>query len=301
MHWSLRLVLAVLLLAAAAIHSLETSAHFEEDAIYGWFFLAMGLTQSAAAIAIIIRPGRRILMITAAGSLAIIAVWAITRTAGIPLGAEAGTVEAVGRPDLMASALELSTAALAFWAVRLRRPIRLPIFAAPLSMLVALTAIVLAATGGREACEHFDSQYGPLAAIDGHSVLPRDTPEAQVGLGKEKSLLAGFVINCGSDDVLVRRVEVLTQTGEAVRIEALDVFPEHHQQEEDDPHHALPGDPVAVAPTEDHPEMAVFARARGVEEGTHFLNGLRISYLYKGRAMTQVFATALAIRVEAAG
>lgn len=292
-----RLILALLLIATAAIHFLEGPAHFEEDAIYGWFFLGTGFAQSAAAIALIVRPGRRLLLITGAGSLAVVAVWASSRTVGIPVGAEAGSIEPVSRPDLIATVLELGAAAISIWALKLRRQPRLPALAVPIVLVVVGAAVVLAATGAREACEHFHPQYGPLAAVDGHSILPEGTAESRLHVGMKKSLLAGFVVNCGSQVVKIKSVSVLTDAGDAVRIEGLEVLPAQHRES----YHPDLKKQVAVAPTDDRPQMAVFARARGVSEGMYFLNGLRIAYIYKGAVRSQVFATNLVIRVEEEG
>lgn len=298
--WSLpvRFVLALFLIAASAIHFLEVPAHFEEDAIYGWFFLGTGLAQSAAAIALTIRPSRRLLLITVAGSLAIVAVWAITRTVGIPVGAQAGIIEPVGRPDLVATALELGTAAIGIWVLKLQRQPHVPALAVPIGLVFGVAAVVLATTGTREACEHFDPQYGPLAAVDGHSILPEGTAESSLPVGTQKTLLAGFIVNCGSQYLKIKSVSVLTDAGDAVRIEGLKVLPAHHRDDESKSHHPDWETSVAVAPTDETPEMAVFVRARGISQGMYYLNGLRIVYLYRGAVRSQVFATNLVVRVE---
>jgi hypothetical protein len=48
---------------------------------------------------------------------ATVALWMLTRTAGLPVGPDAGTVEAAALPDLAATALEIILMACALWAV----------------------------------------------------------------------------------------------------------------------------------------------------------------------------------------
>jgi hypothetical protein len=66
------MLVSVLLLGAGAIHFFETPSHFAEDALYGWFFIALGVGQTLGAVVVAIRPNRKLLILVAAGSIAIL-------------------------------------------------------------------------------------------------------------------------------------------------------------------------------------------------------------------------------------
>ena len=51
------------------------------------------------------------------GSLFLVAVWALSRTSGLPFGPEPGVPEEIGVPDLVSVALELVTAAACGWSL----------------------------------------------------------------------------------------------------------------------------------------------------------------------------------------
>jgi hypothetical protein len=55
------------------------------------------------------RPSRPLVAAGAPGNLAIIVLWVITQTAGIPLGPGAGTTESVGGLDILATGFEVVT------------------------------------------------------------------------------------------------------------------------------------------------------------------------------------------------
>ncbi len=95
-------------------------AHFKEWWGYGVFFLAAALCLIAYGLALITdaidpryMPGninrirRRLYGLGVAGNLAILILYLVTRTVGIPLGPEFGSVETVGAPDVLAKASEL--------------------------------------------------------------------------------------------------------------------------------------------------------------------------------------------------
>ena len=104
-------------LAAAAVHGLVCPEHFREAFVYGLFFLTAAVAQLAWAVLVVVRPGRALLLCGALGNLAMIGLWAFTRVVAVPVGPGSGSTEAVGLPDLLATALELAVvvAALAAW------------------------------------------------------------------------------------------------------------------------------------------------------------------------------------------
>ena len=102
--------------AAGAVHGLVTPAHFEEWWGYGLFFLAATAAQVVYGLALLVgvldRPltageRRRLYALGMAGNLAILALYVVTRTTGIPwFGPEAGEVESVAAIDVVSKAIE---------------------------------------------------------------------------------------------------------------------------------------------------------------------------------------------------
>ena len=102
------LVLSAALLSAgaAAIHLAVAKVHFDEYALFGVFFVASGVAQLAWGLWLTLRPSRGLLLLGAVGNAPIVGLWALTRTAGLPLGPEHWKPEAVGFADVSASSLE---------------------------------------------------------------------------------------------------------------------------------------------------------------------------------------------------
>ena len=93
---------AALSLLAALLHVWVMPEHFEEWWGYGTFFLVVAIAQTLYAF-LLLRDASSPGLIWAGvlGNLAIIVLWAWTRTIGIPLfGPHAGEVEAIGVIDI---------------------------------------------------------------------------------------------------------------------------------------------------------------------------------------------------------
>ena len=136
---------------AAAVHFVVMPTHFEESWLYGVFFLVTATVQLSWALAVLTRPSRPVLAAGAAGNLAVLALWLVTRTAGIPLGPGAGEVESIGGLDILATGLEavvVVTAALALWHRSLpsRRSLRAVVTHRRLLLGVAAAAAVVTVT-----------------------------------------------------------------------------------------------------------------------------------------------------------
>jgi hypothetical protein len=99
---------AALSLVAALIHLWVTPEHLEEWWGYGAFFLVSAVAQALYAPLLLRRPDRAILLLGVAGNLAIVSLYLLTRTVGIPFfGPHAGESEEVGFTDLCATTSEL--------------------------------------------------------------------------------------------------------------------------------------------------------------------------------------------------
>ena len=102
---------AALSLLAALIHLWVAPEHFDEWWGYGTFFLVAAVAQALYAPLLLRRPNKTILLVGIAGNLAILVLYLLTRTLGIPFfGPEAGEVEGVGFADACATASELGIA-----------------------------------------------------------------------------------------------------------------------------------------------------------------------------------------------
>ena len=146
----LRLLLATGLVATAAIHAAVVREHLSEWPAAGLFFLLLTVAEvTTAGLLLARRKGG--LVAAALVSVGPLAVWLVSRTAGLPIGPEAGTAEAIGSPDLVACTLEVATlvAALALLSTAgwWRQPgLRAHHPALALVAVVALTTIGLGGT-----------------------------------------------------------------------------------------------------------------------------------------------------------
>ena len=130
---------AALSLVAALIHLWVMPEHFREWWGYGAFFLASAAAQVLYVPLLLGRPSRGILLLGVGGNLAIVSLYLLTRTVGIPLfGPHAGEVEGAGFMDLCATTSELGIVA-ALGAVLLRG---LPSDRRRLVLIVAAIALV---------------------------------------------------------------------------------------------------------------------------------------------------------------
>ena len=114
-----KLVGACVIVSGSA-HGLVTQQHFQEWWGYGVFFLTMAICLIGFGLALITdaidpryMPGdvnriRRVMYtVGAIGIVAILGLYLLTRTTGIPLGPGSGSVESVGVIDLLAKATEV--------------------------------------------------------------------------------------------------------------------------------------------------------------------------------------------------
>ena len=294
----------VLVLGAAAIHLIHAPIHFEDAALYGWFFLLTGSVQLGAGL-VLLKPRSRAFYLAAASfSLSIIGLWAITRTAGIPVGLRAGIVEPAGAPDLAAAALELLTAALLLGLASAR------ILTAPMVTARAAAAAVLAVTAAtaglvvvaernnRVICHHHNPDFGPLAALEGHSILPQGRPPVPIQMGRKALVLSGFLINCGSAPVEVTRAQPLSFVGDSAAIEAMTSLDAGHRPVESST--GVPSEgrsTITVPPSIRRPDLAIYSRVAPIEPGLSYLNAVKVTYRYRGKTASQPLATSVAFRV----
>jgi hypothetical protein len=107
-------VVAVSCVLAGAVHASVGPEHFREGVRFGVFFVVLCAVQFALAVAVLRRPSRHLVRLTALVSGGVVVLWLVTRTAGLPFGLD--EVEPVGFADSLASVAELVTiAACVVW------------------------------------------------------------------------------------------------------------------------------------------------------------------------------------------
>jgi hypothetical protein len=139
--------------AAATVHFAVISEHVEDYWLFGVFFGSAGLAQALFAVLVVQRPSRLVYAAGAAGNAAIVALWIVTRTAGLPMGPDPGEAEAVGTADVVSTVLELL---IVIGCVSLLlRPLRVrvhrPLLAAILLAAGLVTTIALVSITGAHA------------------------------------------------------------------------------------------------------------------------------------------------------
>jgi hypothetical protein len=113
---------AAMSVGAAAVHVVVCPEHLREAAIYGAFFATAATLQIGWALLALRHRAPWVAAAGAAGNLVAIALWAVTRTVGLPFGPEAGAVERVGILDVVATFYEVGVVVACCWAlVRFRR------------------------------------------------------------------------------------------------------------------------------------------------------------------------------------
>jgi hypothetical protein len=142
--------LASLSVGAAAIHFAVVFEHFEEYALYGAFFLVISWAQLIWPAVLIWRPSRLWLWLGIAGNAGVIAVYAASRTVGLPFGPDLHHAESIGALDVVSCVLEfgliVGCAALLWRPYLADRPVARRGAFARVAALIAVPVAVIAAT-----------------------------------------------------------------------------------------------------------------------------------------------------------
>jgi hypothetical protein len=128
-HAVVRWPLALLSVLAAAIHFIVTPEHYEEYALFGVFFAVLALFQLAWGLLVVQRPSPVVLLAGMVVNLAVVVIWLISRTSGLPIGPEAGEAEEIGLLDGVSTASEAVIVLVSAWLLtRAHRAERSPAF-----------------------------------------------------------------------------------------------------------------------------------------------------------------------------
>jgi hypothetical protein len=177
----LRWLLAALSLGAGVIHFAVSGEHYDLSWVHGGFFAVVAWLQLSFAIAVVIRPTRRLLTAGVVLNTGILGVWVMSRVWGAPFGSNPWTPEDVGWADALSSGFELGIVVLAL-AVLVRPAVAQyelrPAFARPVVGVAALGVAVIASLAFTPA---FASSHGHdeaggdakgKAAAEGHTHGP---------------------------------------------------------------------------------------------------------------------------------
>ena len=134
---------AVLVLASSLIHAAMIAVHFEEYWLFGICFAIAAVLQALWTAQIYSdRLNRPLLVAGIVGNVALIAVWALSRTIGMPLGPDAWTPEAVSAVDILSTLDELFAVILVAIALRCTRTRRAPISPIAIRLATGLTGVL---------------------------------------------------------------------------------------------------------------------------------------------------------------
>lgn len=109
----LRWLLAALSLGAGVIHFAVSGEHYDLSWAHGTFFAVVAWLQLSWAVAVVLRPTRRMLIAGVLLNAGIVGVWAVSRVWGVPIGPGAWTPESIAMSDALSSACEVGIVALA--------------------------------------------------------------------------------------------------------------------------------------------------------------------------------------------
>ena len=162
---------ALLTLGAAAIHLAVAPGHFNEYVPYGLFFISLGIIQVALAIAIVVAPRRRLFIAAAAGTSAVIGLWLMSRTVGVPIAPAPWHPEPVGSLDLIATFMEATSILLFLLLIRSpRRPkVRGRVRVGLATMPAALLAIFATWLGAGSALNPMPVAFSAAPAVPGQA------------------------------------------------------------------------------------------------------------------------------------
>ena len=165
-----------LLAFAAGLHLAAMPSHLSEGAAVGAFFLVVAVVQLAAAALVYRGTGPIVRALIAAGNLGVIAVWAVSRTAGL-----GGGPEPVALFDGLAVVVELAAVA-GLCLGSATRPARQGLTGLPALAVVALLVAGAGLPFAPAAHSHAEAgpgQHDPAADHhhDGIGHLPRPQPE----------------------------------------------------------------------------------------------------------------------------
>jgi hypothetical protein len=192
-------VLAALLAGAAGTHFAMAPSHADEWLAEGIAFAVTGWAQALLAVAVVLRPTRRVLVAGIVLNLAVLAAYVVSRTAGFPFGPQSGHSATVDFVDGLTAGLEVAFVALA--ALALFRPARQtwdwrPIPVAAGIAVLAVVGLTSGALASPSARDHARGGHG-AAAGDNSGDEAAAMPADHHGAGAEDAAAHADTVNVG--------------------------------------------------------------------------------------------------------
>jgi len=176
--------LASLSAAAAAIHFAVVFEHFRDYLLYGVFFLVLAWAQLIWPAVLLWRPSRLWLWLGLAGNAAVLAVYVLSRTAGLPFGPDLHHPEPVGALDVVSCVLQFALAAgcaALLWRPSLAdRPVRRRGGVAAAAAMLAVPVLAIAATAA-VMTPGWAGPEGPAGMASGSGMAASPTSPAGMG------------------------------------------------------------------------------------------------------------------------
>lgn len=119
---------ASLTIETGLLHLIACSDHFREWWGYGVFFLVVALCQIVGGAALLVKSSRGLYLTGIVGMAIVLAVWAVSRTVGVPIGPEGVGPEPIGLLDGACTLLEVTV--ICFLLRLLRHPSPAPLVGA---------------------------------------------------------------------------------------------------------------------------------------------------------------------------
>jgi hypothetical protein len=187
-------LLVPLLLASAAIHAAAAPVHFDQATSHGVAFVVFAVAGAALAAALVHRGSRRFALVASVPlNAGLVALWAVSRTAGLP-----GTgVEEVGLSDAVASALAAAAIGLAAIGLASLHPAR---STRALSASFVVAAMVLAVPAVAQAGDHDHGQRDHGTATPPGGALDRTSISALFASVPHDHRDQGTVVRSTKDD-----------------------------------------------------------------------------------------------------
>ncbi len=226
---------ALLALGAGFIHLGVAPEHLREYLPFGVFFAAIGSTQIVLAASLTSRPTRGLAAILAGLHVALIALWYVSRTSGLPIGPTPGQPETIGLADILCTAMELLSLPVLLAIVarpsrgrKLRRPVVIGFGSLPAAALaLAMTTAAIAATLNQmpEAASAAPAQPGqPTTSITTLTEAPGSEPLKQFTLTAAPAVIDGQSV--WALNGTVPGPELRVNQGDRVRVTLINHLPE---------------------------------------------------------------------------
>ena len=190
---------ALFTLGAATIHFVVMPEHLREYVPYGLFFLVVAIGQVFLAVELVARPSRPLALVGATGSLALVSLWAVSRTTGLPIGPTPWTPEDIGLSDIVCSAMEVASTML-FLVLAARPPRARSRIRSQLALGTApsfVLALALTGTGVAAATNDMPVAFNAAPAVPGQA----STSVASLTEAPGPERVDGFTLTAGVSQV----------------------------------------------------------------------------------------------------